>query len=440
MMKGLLGMFQPQQSQFQTLLGEYYDPSAARMKWFGGTLQGLGAGLASGRPGAWAEGLASGGGQALGEYQREALLGHQMQLAQDERDYRRQQDEEADERWQMEWDYNVGRQNKADAWTNTQNQAWLEDRQREEDMRLGQQNAVEGFAQDFTAQGGDLFSPEMQGWLRGQGIAGVDPQDTQRYDRMQPFMAAQDYGGAFQQMTAEQAAPLSPTDDMREYQMAVQQGYTGTFQQYMIDMRRAGATNIDARQMGNIPPGYRVEYDEQGRPLQMVPIAGSPAAQEAASAASAAENRAQNNRRSSDIVIEDINRSLELLETATIPATGMIGSVASNIPGTAAHDIGQLVLGIRANIGFDRLQRMRDESPTGGALGQVAVQEIQALQATLGSLAQSQTEEQFRENLIRLRELYLDTIHGPGNRPAPEPPQTSAPRVRQYNPQTGRIE
>lgn len=35
-----------------------------------------------------------------------------------------------------------------------------------------------------------------------------------------------------------------PTDDMREYDFARQQGYQGTFQQFMTDMKKAGATNV----------------------------------------------------------------------------------------------------------------------------------------------------------------------------------------------------
>lgn len=37
----------------------------------------------------------------------------------------------------------------------------------------------------------------------------------------------------------------TPTDDMREYEMAKQQGYTGSFVDYQTEMRKAGATNID---------------------------------------------------------------------------------------------------------------------------------------------------------------------------------------------------
>jgi hypothetical protein len=53
---------------------------------------------------------------------------------------------------------------------------------------------------------------------------------------------------------------------------------------------------------------------------------------------------------------------------------------------------------------------MRDESPTGGALGQVAVQELEALQASLGSLNTSQSSDQLLRNLERLENQYRQSM------------------------------
>jgi hypothetical protein len=57
---------------------------------------------------------------------------------------------------------------------------------------------------------------------------------------------------------------------------------------------------------------------------------------------------------------------------------------------------------VKANLGFDRLQQMRESSPTGGALGQVAVQELVALQATVASLDPRQGPEQLKKNLEKI--------------------------------------
>ena len=80
-----------------------------------------------------------------------------------------------------------------------------------------------------------------------------------------------------------------------------------------------------------------------------------------------------------------------------------VGSLLKNVPGTVAKQLQQRILTIKANIGFDKLQSMREASPTGGALGQVAVQELEALQAVLGSLEQAQSPKQLANNLLRLK-------------------------------------
>lgn len=75
------------------------------------------------------------------------------------------------------------------------------------------------------------------------------------------------------------------------------------------------------------------------------------------------------------------------------------GSLLASIPGSSAMDLKSTITTIKANIGFDRLQRMRAESPTGGALGQVAVQELVALQSTIANLDTAQSTEQFKANM-----------------------------------------
>jgi hypothetical protein len=72
---------------------------------------------------------------------------------------------------------------------------------------------------------------------------------------------------------------------------------------------------------------------------------------------------------------------------------------------------------IKANLGFDRLQQMRDASPTGGALGQVAVQELIALQSTIASLDQDQSPAQLKQALDKIETSYAkwrDTVRQAG--------------------------
>lgn len=118
-----------------------------------------------------------------------------------------------------------------------------------------------------------------------------------------------------------------------------------------------------------------------------------------------------------NIVVQDIDRALQQTNEATIPVTGMVGKAASYVPGTSAHNVSKLLDTVKANAGFDQLNKMRMSSPTGGALGNVTERELGFLQAVIGNLEQSQDEAQFKDNLKRVKNAYLDVIHGPGNGP-----------------------
>jgi hypothetical protein len=126
------------------------------------------------------------------------------------------------------------------------------------------------------------------------------------------------------------------------------------------------------------------------------------------------EERDRSTVRTANIMIDDINRSLDVARDN--PKALGIGSLAAGVPGTAAHNLSKLLGGIKANIGFDRLQEMRNNSPTGGALGQVAIAELERLESVRGSIVQSQTKEQFEYNMKRLKNEYLDVVHGVGKK------------------------
>ena len=90
--------------------------------------------------------------------------------------------------------------------------------------------------------------------------------------------------------------------------------------------------------------------------------------------------------------------------------TGLFGSIMSAVPGTAAHDVKMDIQTVQAAVGFDRLQAMRDASPTGGALGQVSERELAQLNASLGALEQSQSREQFIARMQAVRRHYISTV------------------------------
>jgi hypothetical protein len=102
-----------------------------------------------------------------------------------------------------------------------------------------------------------------------------------------------------------------------------------------------------------------------------------------------------------DRIINTIDQAIPLVGYTT---AGLAG--AANIPGTEGRDLETALTTIKANLGFDRLQQMRDASKTGGALGQVAVKELEALQATVASLDRGQSPDKLRENLKDIKYYY----------------------------------
>lgn len=105
---------------------------------------------------------------------------------------------------------------------------------------------------------------------------------------------------------------------------------------------------------------------------------------------------------SADRVINEVQEANKMVSGLTAGAGGLL----SNIPLTGAKDLASKLTTIKANLGFDRLQQMRDASPTGGALGQVAVQELIALQSTIASLDQMQSPAQLKEALTKIENSY----------------------------------
>jgi len=130
------------------------------------------------------------------------------------------------------------------------------------------------------------------------------------------------------------------------------------------------------------------------------------AAQKESKIDSAEQARTEAEATSGTLVLEEIDRAIAAIQANPLLTTGLGAQLTTNIAGTPAANVSQLLAPIQANIGFDRLQRMRNESPTGGALGQVAVKELDFLQATQGSLSQLQSGPQLLDNLQRLGEQY----------------------------------
>lgn len=133
-------------------------------------------------------------------------------------------------------------------------------------------------------------------------------------------------------------------------------------------------------------------------------------------------------------VISTVDRALGRANDWT---TGW-GSVLANVPSTDARGLRGDLVTIKANLGFDELQAMRAASPTGGALGQVAVQELEALQATLGALDQAQDDTDVRRNLEQIGRHYTNwyqAVYGEKPNATPGFTDDQRQRILEYLPQ-----
>lgn len=158
---------------------------------------------------------------------------------------------------------------------------------------------------------------------------------------------------------------------------------------------------VDGLGYGSAPKGQdaAIAFDREGNPI----VTPGPQ-QEAYNKAVRGfeEFKAQNS-----IVLEDIDRALGSINSWSTGA----GAALKDLPIvggiTPAGQLESLLETIQANVGFDKLQAMREASPTGGALGAVTERELAFLQAVFGSLRQDTSPENVRYNLTRLKEHMM---------------------------------
>lgn len=170
-------------------------------------------------------------------------------------------------------------------------------------------------------------------------------------------------------------------------------------------------------QVGTIPPGWQLK--KVGNTFMMEPIPGGPAEEKANVLAAKKVKQGELESRAGTVVMKDIVRLENKIKEASWldPVLGITGAMAARIPGSNRVDAEELKQTIVANIGFDRLQQMREASPTGGALGAISERELSTLQAVLGSLSLSQSEGQLLNNLDRLNVIYKKVLKKAGAYP-----------------------
>ena len=174
---------------------------------------------------------------------------------------------------------------------------------------------------------------------------------------------------------------------------------------------------------GKIPEGYRQVTDKDGN-ISMEVIPGSPAETTLAADKAANAFKKQYQITNASLVLENIDDVFDLYNNRTtttkvgpmdigidsIFSTAAKAYALTGVSQTPRANMEEALAPIIANTGFDKLQAMRDASPTGGALGQVSNIELAALQKSLASISLNQSPELFEANLKKIQKHYSNMI------------------------------
>ena len=149
---------------------------------------------------------------------------------------------------------------------------------------------------------------------------------------------------------------------------------------------------------------------------------------------------------SSDIVFDAATRAFDILNNdikdqsfwnnVVTGGTGWASVIGKYVPEHKANLLNNLLTTLKGNLGFDKLQAMREASPTGGALGQVSEMELKQLNSAFSNFEQSTTPEELKYNLELALHTYMNVIHGEGNHNVPRPVPLSMAAQQQQQSQS----
>lgn len=219
-----------------------------------------------------------------------------------------------------------------------------------------------------------------------------------------------------------------------------------------------------ASSSSSVPSGYEPDPTTGG----LRPIQGGPADMRQTAEGQARADRLASSERQLETGISALNQVLGFeagnLNADATPAanTGAISGGTSGIWANrtrewglnqGAVDLDRALEPVRAILSFENLAEMRRNSATGGALGSIAVRELELLSSTVRSLATDQRPEQLRANVSEVRRQLIRTqqavaaaraeYESGGQTEAPSTNDgTGAPQPRRlrYDPATGQLQ
>jgi hypothetical protein len=226
-------------------------------------------------------------------------------------------------------------------------------------------------------------------------------------------------------------APQKPTSAIQNYNFAREQGFDGSFADWQTGQKKAGATNINidnASEVGTIPQGFEMFTDPVTGARSMRPVTGGPE-----DPTKFNEKKAANEAQKATVArqaIADIKGKLSQGGMLNMPEVGVVGSRLADMGlNQEAVDVKRKLETLQSVVSFDRLQQMREASPTGGALGAVSERELALLQSSMGALSNDMSEEELIKTLDFIDGVMSKFAAYPQGAQAMQPtaPQTGMP-------------
>jgi hypothetical protein len=164
-----------------------------------------------------------------------------------------------------------------------------------------------------------------------------------------------------------------------------------------------GTFSVTGFKTGSLPQGMTIESDGQGG-IKVVQGSG-------------VGGKLEKAQQAKESLVDQNMQDLYFLEDRTMDmapgVTGAVGRLISEkVFATKQAENKAIIDRISSRLTLGTLQSMRENSPTGGSLGNVSDKDIEVLRNSATSLSNAQSPEEFHRELIRLQNLQYELIHG----------------------------
>lgn len=221
-------------------------------------------------------------------------------------------------------------------------------------------------------------------------------------------------------MAGQYEAPMDKPSSVQEYEYARQNGFQGSYNDFLTAKGKASAPSVsttvntgnqpDSRPMADKPAkGYQRRWDPEKQTWVDEPIPGGEVAREAEVADEKKSERNRQQQIKMGTTLTNLQMNIDEIEDGGFPVTGGLGAMAGAIPGTAASDWRVRNQQITTEGALAEVQNMRDNSPTGGAVGQLTDSEREAIALAATGISSAQSAEEYVRAAKNYRKVMLDT-------------------------------